>query len=162
MERGAIVQDVVALHVVLGRSQPAAAGSASVSTQLAALRRLLYGWESRDKETGYWFRKAAEVRQLLSTISNILIGWSQGVVPLVVEVDNSDIMASLLILKADVEDRIGSRMRLVFSGAAEAHLLAHEIGTSSHLTVWTLSGITIRHIGCRCHSESSKAIPDGI
>jgi len=46
----------------------------------------------------------------------------------VIEVDNLDIMASLLILKADVEDRIGSRMRMVFSGAMEAHLLAEEIG----------------------------------
>ena len=49
-------------------------------------------------------------------------------VPLVVEVDSADIMASLLILKAEVEDKIGSRMRMVFSGAMEAHLLAEEIG----------------------------------
>jgi hypothetical protein len=49
------------------------------------------------------------------------------VIPLVIEVDSADIMASLLILKADVEDRIGSRMRMVFAGAAEAHLLAREI-----------------------------------
>lgn len=61
MERGAIVQEVAALHVVLGRSQPMVAGGVSVSTQIATLRRLLNGWESRDKETGYWFRKAAEV-----------------------------------------------------------------------------------------------------
>ena len=53
----------------------------------------------------------------------------QGVVPLVVNVDSADIMASLIILKADVEDKIGSRMRMVFSGAAEAHLLANDIGT---------------------------------
>jgi hypothetical protein len=113
MERGAIVQDVVALHVVLGRSSPLLPKSVSVSTQIAALRRLLYGWESTDKETGIWFRKAAE-----------------GVVPLVIEVDNADIMASLLILKADVEDKIGSRMRMVFSGATEAYLLASEISGS--------------------------------
>jgi hypothetical protein len=36
-------------------------------------------------------------------------------------------MANLLILKVDIEDRIGSRMRMVFSGATEAHLLADEI-----------------------------------
>ena len=48
-------------------------------------------------------------------------------VPLVIDVDSADIMASLLILKVDVEDRIGSRMRMVFSGGAEAHLLAREI-----------------------------------
>ena len=40
-------------------------------------------------------------------------------------------MASLLILKAEVEDKIGSRMRMVFSGATEAHLLAEEIGKES-------------------------------
>lgn len=52
----------------------------------------------------------------------------QGIIPLVIEVDNLDIMANLLILKADVEDKIGSRMKMVFSGAMEAHLLAEEIG----------------------------------
>jgi len=36
-------------------------------------------------------------------------------------------MANLLILKANVEDKIGSHMRMVFSGAAEAHLLGKEI-----------------------------------
>lgn len=113
MAQGAIVQDVSALHVVVGRNHPMAPSGVSVSTQMATLRRLLHGWESKDKETGRWFRKAAE-----------------GVVPLVIEVDSADIMASLLILKADVEDRIGSRMRMVFSGATEAHLLAREISVA--------------------------------
>ncbi|KAG6833912.1 hypothetical protein H0H87_007923 [Tephrocybe sp. NHM501043] len=111
LERGAIVQDIAALHVHIGRPHPLIVDGVSVSTQIAALRRLLFGWETQDKETGYWFRQAAE-----------------GVVPLVIEVDNADIMASLLIVKVEVEDRIGSRMRMVFSGAAEAHLLAKEIG----------------------------------
>lgn len=44
-----------------------------------------------------------------------------------IDVHSADIMASLLILKADVEYKIGSRMRMVFSGATEAHLLAREI-----------------------------------
>ncbi|KAM6496057.1 carbohydrate esterase family 9 protein [Amanita muscaria] len=111
MERGAIVQDMAALHVVLGRSDPLLKSSAiSVSTQLAALRRLLFGWEGTDKETGDWFRKAAE-----------------GIVPLVVETHNADIMASLIILKAEVEEKIGSRMRMAFSGATEAHMLAREL-----------------------------------
>lgn len=63
MQRGAIVQDIAALHVSLGKSYPTLKG-VSVSTQIAGLRRLLYGWESTDKETGAWFRKAAEVRPL--------------------------------------------------------------------------------------------------
>lgn len=60
MQRGAIVQDIAALHVVMGKPHPGSRG-VSVSTQMAALRRLLYGWETQDKETGHWFRKAAEV-----------------------------------------------------------------------------------------------------
>ncbi|KAG5648919.1 hypothetical protein DXG03_000268 [Asterophora parasitica] len=111
MERGSIIQDIAALHIHIGRPNPLIGEGISVSTQIAALRRLLFGWETQDKETGYWFRKAAE-----------------GVVPLVVEVDNANIMATLLILKVEVEDRIGSSMRLVFSGASEAHLLAQELG----------------------------------
>jgi len=63
MQRGAIVQDVAALHVVMGKPNPAL-GEVSVSTQMAALRRLLYGWETQDKETGHWFKQAAEVRSL--------------------------------------------------------------------------------------------------
>lgn len=53
---------------------------------------------------------------------------TQGSVPLVVEVGSADIMATLLQLKADIEDKKGTRMRMVFSGATEAHLLAEEIG----------------------------------
>ncbi|KAG6821570.1 hypothetical protein H0H93_000079 [Arthromyces matolae] len=110
MERGAIVQDINALHVHIGRVHPMISKGVSVSTQIAALRRLLFGWEERDKETGYWFRQAAE-----------------GVVPLVVEVHDADIMATLLILKIEVEEKIGSRMRMVFSGATESHMLSKEI-----------------------------------
>ncbi len=45
-----------------------------------------------------------------------------------IDVNSADIMTTLLLLKGEVEDRIGSRMRVVFSGATEAHLLAPEIG----------------------------------
>ena len=83
----------------------------SVSTQVAALRRLLLNAEDHGTETGKWFKKAAE-----------------GVIPLVVEVHNADMMATLINLKNDVEEWRGSRMRLVFSGATEAYLLAKQIG----------------------------------
>lgn len=61
MERGAIVQDVVAMHVIIGRPHPLLGQGVSVSTQIAGLRRLLYGWEGTDQETGLWFKRAAEV-----------------------------------------------------------------------------------------------------
>jgi hypothetical protein len=65
MERGAIIQEIAALHVTLGRAHPLSDVGVSVSTQISGLRRLLSGWESTDKETGFWFRKAAEVCHLI-------------------------------------------------------------------------------------------------
>ncbi|KAJ7178979.1 carbohydrate esterase family 9 protein [Mycena filopes] len=111
MERGAIVQAFTALHVAIHRTHPFSKDrQVSVSSQIAGLRRLLFRWEDPATETGKWFKRAAE-----------------GVVPLVIDVGSADIMATLLILKAEVENRLGSRMRMVFSGAAEAHILAKEI-----------------------------------
>jgi len=51
--------------------------------------------------------------------------------PLVVGVDSADVMATLLKLKAEVEDAKDSTMKFVFSGASEAHLLAEDIGNTS-------------------------------
>jgi hypothetical protein len=56
------MQDVAALHVTVGRPHPLFwKGGVSVSEQIASLRRLLYGWESTDTDTGFWFKRAAEV-----------------------------------------------------------------------------------------------------
>ena len=43
---------------------------------------------------------------------------------------NADIMAALIRVKNEVEETRGSYMRMVFSGATEAHLLAEELGMS--------------------------------
>ena len=113
LDLGAIIRPVSALHLTIARATPyrPLAPPVSVSTQIAVLRRLLLEGISEETETGYWFKKAVE-----------------GTIPLIIEVGSADIMASLLQLKADIEDKRGGHMRLVFSGAAEAHLLANEIG----------------------------------
>ena len=49
---------------------------------------------------------------------------------MIIDVGSADIMATLLQIKADVEEQKGTRMNMVFSGASEAHLLAEEIGES--------------------------------
>ena len=136
MQRGAVIQEVAALHIVMGNPYPTSRGI-SVSTQIAALRRLLYGWESTDTETGAWFKKAAEVSWKASKQKSLkhIEKKQQGVVPLVIEVDSLDIMANLLRMKLDVEDKIGSRMRMVFSGAMEAHLLAKEISKLKSISI---------------------------
>ncbi|EPQ59082.1 hypothetical protein GLOTRDRAFT_113888 [Gloeophyllum trabeum ATCC 11539] len=115
LEGGALVKEVTALHVTIGRPHPIGGRNGrgpgvSVSTEIAALRRLLLEGESKDTETGRWFRKAAE-----------------GTIPLVIDVSSADIMASLLKLKEYIEEARGTTMRIVFSHATEAHLLAQKI-----------------------------------
>jgi hypothetical protein len=46
----------------------------------------------------------------------------------VINVEHADIMASLILLKKELESETGNTTKVTFSGAAEAHLLAKEIG----------------------------------
>ncbi|KDQ64250.1 hypothetical protein JAAARDRAFT_64138 [Jaapia argillacea MUCL 33604] len=111
LEGGAIVNDMTAMHVTIGRPPPyAPRRGPSVSEEIAGLRRLLLGAEDKNTETGRWFKKAAE-----------------GTIPLVIDVASADIMATLLKLKEEVEENRGTDMRMVFARASEAHLLAREI-----------------------------------
>ncbi|KAJ4479027.1 hypothetical protein J3R30DRAFT_3403875 [Lentinula aciculospora] len=103
---GAVMQDEVALHVSLSLSS-----SVSVSTQIATLRTLLSG--GAKGELGVQISKVLE-----------------GKIPLVIGVHNADIMASLIQLKAEIEKRTGSPIRMTFVGASEAHMLANEIGVA--------------------------------
>ncbi|PBK65801.1 carbohydrate esterase family 9 protein [Armillaria solidipes] len=104
LQKGAVVQDATALHVIVSLNSPI-----SVSTQIATLRRLLLGSGSGD--LGTQFERVAA-----------------GKIPLVIAVDNADIMASLIQLKSETERTTGVPLRMTFAGAAEAHLLAAEIG----------------------------------
>ncbi|OJT07354.1 hypothetical protein TRAPUB_1790 [Trametes pubescens] len=100
---GAIVQESGAVHVAIHPM-----GVPSVSTQIAALRRLLL--HPSEGEAGVWFDKV-----------------KSGEVPLVVEVESADIIATLISLKSEVERELGTRLKLTLVGAREAHLLASEI-----------------------------------
>ncbi|KAH9948764.1 hypothetical protein B0H21DRAFT_731862 [Amylocystis lapponica] len=112
LQPNAIVKHITALHVIIGRPAPFAVGvdATSVSSQIAALRRLLLNGEDSSTETGYWFKKAA-----------------RGEIRLVIEVSSADIMATLLQLKRQIENERGSFMKWVFVRATEAHLIADEI-----------------------------------
>ncbi|KAK0220507.1 carbohydrate esterase family 9 protein [Armillaria fumosa] len=104
LEKGAVIQDVAALHVMVSMSSPI-----SISTQLSALRRLLTG--ETHGELGAQFKKVLESE-----------------IPLVVTVYSADVMASLIQLKQEAEGISGKAIRMTFLGAPEAHLLAAEIG----------------------------------
>ncbi|KAF7428612.1 hypothetical protein PC9H_007839 [Pleurotus ostreatus] len=107
LESGAIQKPITALHVAITH-----ASSVSVSTQIAALRRLLLG-----KAPGELGERAKAV--------------VRGDLPLVVVVDSADAMASLIKLKAEVEAQTEIPIRLTFSGANEAHLIAEEIAAAN-------------------------------
>ncbi|KAF8630433.1 hypothetical protein AX17_005410 [Amanita inopinata Kibby_2008] len=100
LERGAIVLEETAVHVVLSPSL-----SVSVSTQIATLRRLVF--------EGVGGKTWARIRR--------------GDMPIVAHVDSADIMATLIKMKTDYEETIGNKLRLTFAGATEAHLIADEI-----------------------------------
>ncbi|KAF9474768.1 carbohydrate esterase family 9 protein [Pholiota conissans] len=99
----AVLQDDVALHISIDSSSP------SVSTHIAALRNLLKGGE--EGALGELFKQVFE-----------------GTLPLVINVQSADIMATLINLKKEIEELSGTDLQFVFEGANEAHLLAKEIG----------------------------------
>ncbi|KAJ6616478.1 carbohydrate esterase family 9 protein [Mycena sp. CBHHK59/15] len=101
---GAVIQEVAALHVALSLSS-----GISVSTQIATLRSLLLG---RGKD------------ELGARFGDVVAGR----IPLVVDVQSADIIASVLAMKKVVEASTGTPMRVTLAGATEAHLLAKEIG----------------------------------
>lgn len=53
---------------------------------------------------------------------------SKGEIPLVVHAQNADIIASLIKLKKEVETSKSVELMLTVAGAAEAHLLAKNLG----------------------------------
>ncbi|KAH9930391.1 carbohydrate esterase family 9 protein [Amylocystis lapponica] len=104
LDKGAVIQEVNAVHVTVRHF-----GSApSISTQIAALRRLLL--EPGKGASGKWFKDVSE-----------------GKVTLVVDTDSADVIATLILLKKEVEEKQGSTVKLTISGALEAHILAKEI-----------------------------------
>lgn len=52
----------------------------------------------------------------------------QAEIPLVVDVHSADQIATLLLLKEEVESATGNSIKLTLAGCSEAHLLAKEIG----------------------------------
>ncbi|KAF5322050.1 hypothetical protein D9619_001859 [Psilocybe cf. subviscida] len=107
LEKGAVVQAVTAVHVSLSRWS-----TTGVSTQIAALRRLLLG-EGKG-EIAEWFKKVRE-----------------GELPLVVLVYSADIIATLITLKKQIEGETGLPLRLTITGASEAHILAKELAEAN-------------------------------
>ena len=128
LAKGAIIQEETALHITISLTL-----APSVSTQIAALRSQLF-----ESSLKHWVLVRKVCRLLcFRNISPILINSIQGDIPLVVNVESADIMATLVNLKQEFEDITRSRLRLTFSGAAEAHLLAEEIAKADISVILT-------------------------
>lgn len=108
LEEGAVIQEVTALHVSIRYS----GGTPSISTQIAALRRLLLDPPKGD--AGRWFEKVA-----------------QGRITLVVEAHSADVIATLILLKREIEETNSVNLKMTITGATEAHLLAAEIARAN-------------------------------
>lgn len=104
------------MHVIIGKT---GSGTPAVSMQIAALRGLLAHASRHHK--GHADSEEKNV---------FLVEDSLGVkryIPLVIEVHNADIMASLINLKKETDEELGGLIKWTFAGATEAHLLAKEI-----------------------------------
>ncbi|EIW82936.1 carbohydrate esterase family 9 protein [Coniophora puteana RWD-64-598 SS2] len=106
LQDGAVIRPQAGVHMSISHF-----GTPSISTQIGTLRRLLLS--SKAGEAGFWFE---EVRK--------------GRVPLVVEAHSADIIATLIELKREVEQKLGTTIKLTVTGASEAHLLAPELSAN--------------------------------
>ncbi|KAJ6607174.1 hypothetical protein B0H10DRAFT_2073018 [Mycena sp. CBHHK59/15] len=104
LAKGAIIQAETALHISISSEM-----RASVSTQIATLRNMLF---SESEPASPWSRVKS------------------GKIPLVINVHNADIMATLLHVKAEFDRLYHPFLRMTFAGATEAHLLAEQIGSA--------------------------------
>lgn len=109
LEDGAVVQDITALHVTVRHFGKAP----SISSQIATLRRLLHDPPHGYRE-GKWFKDVA-----------------QGKLTLVVEADSADIIATLITLKKETEEKYRSKIKMTISGGVEAYLLAKELSEAN-------------------------------
>ena len=130
LAQGAVIQDETALHIMISFSL-----APSVSTQIAALRYQLF-----ESSLKHWVRvRKVNCRPFCYTYFlhfSFFIS-HQGEIPLVVNVESADIMATLVNLKREFEDTTRNHLKLTFSGATEAHLLAEEIAKADISVILT-------------------------
>lgn len=135
-----MIRTNVALHVTVGHES-----TASISTQIGVLRRLLLGSTSstplpRLLELGRSL--VSEESAIVDDVDYFALA-GLGYLPLVVNVWKADHMATLLHLKSEIDTNVALRldsadstssaptsMRMIFHGGQEAHMLADEIASA--------------------------------
>ncbi|KAI8972060.1 hypothetical protein BDF20DRAFT_915791 [Mycotypha africana] len=100
-----ILKEEAALNFVIQHS-----GKMTVSKQIATIRELLLS--NIDKETN----------------DNVLAKAAQGLLPVVVQVDDKDEIASIIAIKEMIMRKHGRNVKFIILGGAEAHLVAEHLG----------------------------------
>lgn len=120
-----MIQEEAALHFTIS-----ALGQPSISTQVAALRRILL--HKQEGDLGHWIKQVHHVCIRLYHIEfqtdyNGFLLWLQGKAPLVITAHSADVIATLLSLKKEIESKTVRSIKLTIFGGSEAHLLAKEL-----------------------------------
>ncbi|KZV62706.1 carbohydrate esterase family 9 protein, partial [Peniophora sp. CONT] len=97
----AIIAETTALHITISHI-----GTPSISTQIAALRHLLL------EGKGVWGEVAKGERTLVA------------------QAESADVIATLLVLKKQVEREVGSKVKLTIAGGSEAHIVKDELASA--------------------------------
>ncbi|GJJ16001.1 hypothetical protein Clacol_010280 [Clathrus columnatus] len=108
LAEGAVIQEKTALHVKITHDP---SNSASVSTQIALLRRHLNGFGNGDLKEA--FQQVVE-----------------GNTTLVIHVESADIISSIIKLKSEIEEEKQTSLKVTIVSASEAHLIAKQIGNA--------------------------------
>lgn len=82
-------------------------------------------------------------------------------IPIVVEAHSVDVIATLILLKKDVEEKTGAAIQMTIAGATEAHLLVKEIAEANigiifkpsrpFPTTWEQRRLWVLQFGLRPH-----------
>ncbi len=59
------------------------------------------------------------------------LNYYQGLIPIVVEAYSADVIATLILLKKEIEGKTGATIKMTIVGATEAHLLVEEIAEAN-------------------------------
>ena len=117
-EKHALFAKDISLHYTLTQGMKDSEKTPSISSAVGELRRKLMQAAANSTEK----RPSLEEQSLEKAVS--------GKLPLVVTVHSADTIASLLALKADVEEVSGSALHLVILGGAESYMLADELAAA--------------------------------
>ncbi|KAK4225198.1 hypothetical protein QBC38DRAFT_269058 [Podospora fimiseda] len=118
LDKNAVFASDVAVHYTLDLTSKRGS-TPSISAAVGALRQKLLEAAASNEKIKDGYSEAAFLKKVV-----------QGSLPLVITVQNADVIASILQVKKTVEHATGTALRLVIYGGAESWLLAEELASA--------------------------------